>query len=169
MSTCPQYFFLKPSYTGAEKIKKKANLIKTESFKGLLEQIKTTYKEDSVPINDHILNSYLAPYLKWPDDVEEPPKILVIYFHRDESDVRLSYKAITQDPIFKERFKFITVSEPSEGTRQTFQITKLPHIAGVITLPPEMQVENDVGYRVFSYTESFKFKNLYDFFYQFAG
>ena len=160
---------MKPSYTGEEKIKKKVNLLKTDSLKGLIEQIKTAYKEDSVPIDDHILNSYLAPYLKWPDDESETPKVLVIYFHKDETDLRLSFKAITQDPIFKERFKFITVAEPSEATRQTFQIKKLPHIAGVITIPPQMQVENDHGYRVFTYQESLKFKNLYQFFTQFAG
>lgn len=49
-------------------MKKKVNLLKTENYKGLLEQIKTAYKEDSVPIDDHILNSYLIPFLKWPDD-----------------------------------------------------------------------------------------------------
>lgn len=93
----------------------------------------------------------------------------MIYFHKDESDVRLSFKAITQDPIFKEKFKFITVSEPSEPTKQTFQINRLPFIAGIITIPPEMYIENDNGYRVFTYNESFKYKNMYQFFAQFAG
>ena len=33
----------------------------------------------------------------------------VIYYHKDESDLRLAFKALTTDPIFDGRIKFITV------------------------------------------------------------
>ena len=106
----------------------------------------------------------MRPYLHWPEDSQEVPKILVIYFHKDESDIRLAFKAITHDPEFSRGVDFITVSNPHKELMNNFQVEKLPGIGAIFPVHPQMQEgENDQGYRLIRYPYAIKYKILYEF------
>jgi hypothetical protein len=64
-------------------------------------------------------------------------KVTLIYLYRDEEDeVPLSFKSISANPLFKDKFDFIALKDPSPQTVQQFQVPKLPTIIGGIP-PPE--------------------------------
>jgi hypothetical protein len=61
----------------------------------------------------------------------------VVFYFYSEGRVSLHIKALSALPILKDDFVFMSISGPSQNIIDSFQLKKLPTIAGLLRPSPE--------------------------------
>ncbi len=101
MKECPAYVFLKPGVDGEQKIKSSVPLEAPGSYREAITKMKEHYPTNAKEISEATIRGALAPFMKWEEGkAEEDHKILMIYFHENDNDLRLAFRAITHTPAF---------------------------------------------------------------------
>jgi len=98
--------------------------------------IETEIKDNIREVSDSVVSSLIM------NNAIQMRKITLAYMYDGEEDeVPLAFRSISSAPIFKDKFEFLALKNPSQQTRQQFQVQKLPTIIGGVP-PPEGVEQN---------------------------
>jgi hypothetical protein len=130
-SKLPQLRFYPNNQFGEDKNQKSFEIyLKDSKFEAILDEIHEGVEHDVRETSEKILLNVAQSYA-----VEEK-KNVVFYFYQ-EGRVPLHLKALSAMQILKDDFVFMSVTGPSQDLMDTFQLQKLPALAGLLPPAPE--------------------------------
>jgi len=103
----------------------------SKDFSNIESEVQENYEHNVDDILANSFNSYIVRYAK------DEQKNVVYYMYRDDQDVSLDYKAVSQHPMFSESSAFLSMRNPPVEIFQGLDTRLLPIIGVVKKLGPD--------------------------------
>ena len=148
-SKFPQLRFYKNNLFGEEKNAKSFEIYINKKLDAIVDEIHEGIDHDVRETSEKIMMNVAQSYAL------ESKKNVVFYFYQT-GRVSIHIKALSAMQILKDDFVFISVTEPSQDLLDSFQIQKMPAIAGI--LPPAPEQPDSI--RQFAYGGTINFDEI---------
>ena len=148
-SKFPQLRFYKNNLFGEEKNAKSFEIYINKKLDAIVDEIHEGIDHDVRETSEKIMMNVAQSYAL------ESKKNVVFYFYQT-GRVSIHIKALSAMQILKDDFVFISVTEPSQDLLDSFQIKKMPAIAGI--LPPAPEQPDSI--RQFAYGGTINFDEI---------